>query len=186
MADYHSSAGKESLIICFLEPRHAAAPFKNSIFMIETSRLKIYLASDDEMQTFIDCQEDTVLRTAFGEMLEGSRRHPYEREWYAMWMIELKDGTHIGEISFKGLSEAMTTEIGYGISETWQGYGYATEAVKALLQWVDTATQVRQVEAETEDDNIASKRVLEKSGFLPTGNRGEEGPRYVRNKPLLS
>ncbi len=35
--------------------------------------------------------------------------------------------------------------------------------------------------AETEPGNIASQRVLEKAGFIPTGTNGEEGPRFVWN-----
>ena len=33
--------------------------------------------------------------------------------------------------------------------------------------------------AETDPDNIASQRVLEKAGFAPTGEQGEEGPRFL-------
>ena len=36
-----------------------------------------------------------------------------------------------------------------------------------------------QTEAETEDDNAASKRVLEKCGFIANGIIGKEGPRYA-------
>lgn len=35
--------------------------------------------------------------------------------------------------------------------------------------------------AETEPGNIASQRVLEKAGFIPTETNGEEGPRFVWN-----
>ena len=31
----------------------------------------------------------------------------------------------------------------------------------------------------TEADNLASQRVLEKAGFVPSGEYGEEGPRFV-------
>ena len=40
--------------------------------------------------------------------------------------------------------------------------------------------KVTRVEAETEPDNRASQRVLEKCGFLPSGTFGEEGPRFFR------
>ena len=50
-------------------------------------------------------------------------------------MIELKDGTHIGELCFKGLDSNGITEIGYGISEEYQRNGYATEALKAVRGW---------------------------------------------------
>ena len=38
------------------------------------------------------------------------------------------------------------------------------------------------ITAETDPSNIASRRVPEKSGFLPTGETGEEGPLFARRK----
>ena len=54
-----------------------------------------------------------------------------------------------------------------------------TEAVSAMARWAITQDGVKRVEAETEEENKASKRVLEKSGFAPNGVMGEEGPRYL-------
>lgn len=146
--------------------------------MIETNRLKIYAAYQDIMKQFIEAQTVDVLKTAYTEMLNGCLSHPDHWEWYAIWMIELKDGTHIGELCFKGLSANGIAEIGYGISEEYQNNGYATEAVKAVLEWAFAHSKVIAVEAETDPDNTASKRVLEKCGFDLNGIIGEEGPRW--------
>ena len=54
-----------------------------------------------------------------------------------------------------------------------------TEAVSAVVPWAAAQNGVRRIEAETEESNAASKRVLEKAGFVPTGRMGDEGPRYV-------
>ena len=147
--------------------------------MIETNRLKIYAASQEMMETFIEAQTVDVLKAAYNEMLNSCLSHPDQWEWYAVWMIELKDGTHIGELCFKGLSADGTAEIGYGISEEYQNNGYATEAVKAVLGWAFAHPEVAAVEAETDPDNTASKRVLEKCGFALNGVIGEEGPRWA-------
>ena len=96
-------------------------------------------------------------------------------------MIELKDGTHIGELCFKGLNEEGSTEIGYGIADNHQGHGYATEAVSALAEWALHQSGVTCVTAETEESNIASQKVLKKAGFVPTGQVGEEGPVFARS-----
>ena len=147
--------------------------------MIETNRLKIYAATQEIMEQFIESQTVDELKIAYTEMLNGCLNNPDQWEWYAIWMIELKDGTHIGELCFKGLDSDGIAEIGYGISEEYQNNGYATEAVKALIQWVFTAPQVIAIEAETESENTASIRVLEKCGFKLNGKIGEEGPRYT-------
>ena len=150
--------------------------------MIQTERLNIHIASDDEMRDFIAAQELDVLREAYTEMLDGALAHPNERAWYAMWMIELRDGTHVGELCFKGVSPNGAVELGYGIDDRYQRRGYATEAVTAVAAWAAQQDGITRAEAEAEEDNIASLRVLEKSGFVPTGERGEEGPRFVWKK----
>ena len=147
--------------------------------MIETNRLKIYSASQELMETFIEAQTIDVLKEAYTEMLNGCLAHPDKWDWYAIWMIELKDGTHIGELCFKGLSVDGIAEIGYGISEEYQNNGYATEAVRAVLEWAFSQPEVVTIEAETDSDNTASKRVLEKCGFALNGIIGEEGPRWA-------
>lgn len=148
--------------------------------MIEAKRLKIYPAAREQMEAFIAAETDAELKKAYTEMLEGCIQHPDQWEWYAMWMIELRDGTHIGDLCFKGLGENGVVEIGYGILEEYQGQGYATEAVGAAVHWALQQPGVKRVEAETEPDNRASRRVLEKCGFLPTGTFGEEGPQFFR------
>ena len=148
--------------------------------MIETERLRIYPASREQMEEFIAAQTADVLKAAYAEMLNGCLEHPDQWEWYAIWMIELKDGTHVGELCFKGLSEDGSAEIGYGIAEEYQGCGHATEAVSALVVWALQQADVSRIEAEAEEDNAASIRVLEKVGFTETGIMGEEGPRYEK------
>lgn len=147
--------------------------------MVETERLKIYPASKEQMEAFIEAQTVDVLKAAYTEMLNGCIEHSEQWDWYAIWMIELKNGTHIGELCFKGLSSDGVAEIGYGINDEYQGYGYATEAVKAVSEWAFKQPNVTALEAETNEDNISSKRVLDKCGFVPNGTVGEEGPRYT-------
>ncbi len=147
--------------------------------MLETTRLRIYAASEEQMKAFIAAQTADALAAACTEMLDGCLSHPDQWEWYAIWMIELKDGTHIGELCFKGIDECGSVETGYGIAEDYRGLGYATEAVTALVRWAAAQKKVKQIEAETEESNAASKRVLEKVGFIPNGEMGVEGPRYV-------
>lgn len=146
---------------------------------IQTERLNIHLADDDEMQELIAKESNADLRRAYTEMLTLSQEKPDYREWYAVWLIDLSSGERIGDACFKGLSTEGVTEIGYGIRREYWGKGYMTEAVKAMTQWAFDRPGVRQIEAETEADNLASQKVLIHAGFKPTGTNGEEGPRFI-------
>ena len=148
--------------------------------VIETKRLMIHSASQDEMLRFIEKQTDEILIKAYREMLQGCLEQPHEWDWYAIWFIERKDGSHVGDLCFKGLQADGSVEIGYGITEECQGHGYATEAVDAVTAWALKQLGVCRVDAETEPENRASQRVLEKCGFVPSGIMGEEGPRFCK------
>ena len=147
--------------------------------MIENERIRIYPAEHEQMKSIIFAEKDDELKKAYCEMLEGCLAHPDQWDWYAMWMIEKTDGTHIGDLCFKGLKENGNPEIGYGVLDEYQGQGYATEAVKLALKWAFDHPGVAAVEAESDPDNAASQRVLKKCGFLATGEIGEEGPRFI-------
>lgn len=154
--------------------------------MIETKRLNIYVASKEQMEKLIALQTDEGLKAAYTEMLNGCLKYPEKWAWYATWMVELKDKTHVGELSFKGLDENGITEIGYGILSEYQNNGYATEAVQAVCDWALSQTNVNAVEAEAEQNNKASMRVLEKCGFAALGKVGKEGPRFVLSAPKIT
>lgn len=146
--------------------------------LVETSRLRIVLASDAEMTRLIAEEKDEEMKQAYREMLDGCLREPQNRRWFAAWFIELKSGERIGDLCFKGISRDGMVEIGYGLNPDNRGFGYATEAVRAMTEWAAAQPGVCVMEAETDPDNIASQRVLEKSGYHPTGEIGEEGPRF--------
>ena len=90
--------------------------------------------------------------------------------------------SYIGNLSFKGPAQDNVVEIGYGILPDQEGKGYTTEAVQAMTQWAFGNADVVFVEAETEPENRASRRILEKCGFVLNG----EGPRFVLEKPLTN
>ncbi|MCR5439501.1 MAG: GNAT family N-acetyltransferase [Selenomonas sp.] len=132
------------------------------------------------MEQIIAGQTDEELKKAYQEMLDGYMAHPEQGEWYAIWLMTGQDGVQVGDLCFKGRNEDGSVEIGYGIKDEFQGQGYATEAVRAAVDWALKQVGVLRVEAEAELDNTASQRVLAKCGFVPNGIIGEEGPRYER------
>ena len=148
---------------------------------VETERMYLYPLSDEEMRLVIEKESDSEMKQAYTEMLEGCLSNPDKRIWYAIWNMELKNDpeTIAGDFCFKGLGDDGVIEIGYGLKEEYRHYGYMTEAVKVITEWALSQDGVKQVEAETDAENIASQKVLFRTGFIRNGKVGEEGPRFV-------
>ena len=72
------------------------------------------------------------------------------------------------------ISACRSIGIGYCFDEPAWGKAYATEAVRAMLQWAYGALDLNRVEAELDTRNAASARVLEKLGFEREGLRRED------------
>ena len=87
----------------------------------------------------------------------------------------------IGTVSPKGPPNGDgTVEIVYGIVASHQGQGYATEATRALLDWVCRDPRTRRIIAETMP-RPASIAVMEKCGMTFLGEGAEPGAvRYAR------
>lgn len=150
---------------------------------LKTPRLLLRPLSDAALAALMASVQphDAELAAAYGDMLRGSRTHPETRLWYTAWGVWLHGNTQmIGDMCFKGPSERP--EIGYGLLNAYQNRGYATEAARALCAWALAQPNVTAVEAETDPGNAASQRVLQKLGFVPTGETGEEGPRFRLKK----
>lgn len=159
---------------------------KKKKYMVKTKRLVLRVMSDTETETLMKSADSEDLRDAYGEMLAGCQSDPEHRVWYAPWKISLKeDGTVIGDLCFKGPARDHAVEIGYGIDPEFTGNGYTTEAVRAMTQWAFSQEGVTFVEAETDPENKASQRILEKCGFSPDGE-GVEGPRFVLEAPMTN
>ena len=149
--------------------------------MIKTKRLNLSIATDEEMKQLILVETNEAIKQAYTEMLEGCQAHPTQRMWYAVWFLNVSDGSveTIGDLSFKGITNDGMVEIGYGIHTQYEGNGYMTEAVEALARWAASQPTVTRVEAETDPENIASQKVLTKAGFVANGDMGKEGPRFT-------
>lgn len=83
------------------------------------------------------------------------------------WFLQF-DGVVVGECGTHGpADESGTVEIGYGLAGPYRGRGLATEACTAMADWLLARPGIERVLASTNPGaNPASRRVLEKSGFV--------------------
>ncbi|CAN5450806.1 GNAT family N-acetyltransferase [soil metagenome] len=84
------------------------------------------------------------------------------------FLIEHED---LGPVGVIGLFEDgdLAPETGYWIGRDYWGRGFATEALEGALVWASRKWRKRALVAGHFADNPASGRVLEKAGFLYTG-----------------
>lgn len=152
---------------------------------VTTDRLSITPMCGAELSALIEETDKTDKETAdaYRDMLNGAAENPDKFLWYTAWKITSKEsGEMLGDLCFKGMPENRQPEIGYGIIEKFRCNGYATEAVYAMCKWALDMQNAAAVEAETAPDNETSQRVLTKVGFIPTGESGKEGPRFILKK----
>ena len=99
-----------------------------------------------------------------------------DEERFGIWtLIERETGTVVGDIGFRGPPGADgTVEIGYCVIPDRRRRGFATEAARALIEWVLRQPGVHAVVAGCDRDNVASIRTLERLGFSRTGEANSE------------
>jgi [ribosomal protein S5]-alanine N-acetyltransferase len=95
--------------------------------------------------------------------------------YYTFWTSILKqENIMVGDLCFKGEpNENGEIEIGYGTYPAFEGKGYMTEAVGAMIKWAFAQPNVQAVTAQTDPSNIASQKILEKNNFIQYGQTDE-------------
>jgi RimJ/RimL family protein N-acetyltransferase len=83
------------------------------------------------------------------------------------FLIALPNDTPIGVCSVMRLGDAP--EVGYWLGVPFWGKGFATEAVRALIDFAFGELELDALAAGARVSNPASRRVLEKCGFQWTG-----------------
>ncbi|MEA5013500.1 MAG: GNAT family N-acetyltransferase [Candidatus Limiplasma sp.] len=87
-----------------------------------------------------------------------------KKKYPLVYGIEAKEtGTLIGDILLCPIPEGI--EVGYAVSEKYQGHGYAAEALAPFAGWAKQTLGLSTLYGEAKKSNIASWRTLEKAGF---------------------
>ncbi len=84
----------------------------------------------------------------------------------------------VGSACFKSEPKDGKVEIGYGVASLHRCRGHATAAVALMVMEAFASSQVDTVLASCSPKNVASRRVLQKCGFVVygLGTDDEEGP----------
>ncbi|MFI0724465.1 GNAT family N-acetyltransferase [Streptomyces sp. NPDC021224] len=107
----------------------------------------------------------------------------YRPGWGVFAIQRSADGTALGGAGFHGPPDAGAVEIGYDLSASGRGEGWATDAARALCRWALGQPEVDRVLATTEPGNGASQAVLGRVGFVRVADRGELWAYELRDLP---
>jgi RimJ/RimL family protein N-acetyltransferase len=146
---------------------------------LETDRLTLRPFVEDDFDAIQAMRSDAeVARYLYGETLSPDETRSLlaqkmaapawtsEGDWLSVAAVERASGVTVGDVSLRWVSERdRTAEVGFVFDPVHQGKGFATEAARALVDWVFTAAGFHRVIGRTEARNTASARVLEKLGM---------------------
>lgn len=139
-------------------------------------------ASDPEVTRYLpwrphrDVEETRTFLSHLLSAMESGRT--------SAWVIESREDRRLMGLTTMNIASArendlLSTEqerqqyykvlIAYHLAQSEWGRGYATEAVRALVDWALSQSQVVRVWTVVDIDNAASVRVLEKLGMVREG-----------------
>ena len=106
----------------------------------------------------------------------------YKDTHFYGWAIEF-EGILVGTIgAYDYDPEANSIEVGISITRTFWGHGFATEALKAVLEYLTENEGIALVTAWCAKDNIGSTIALERAGMVPVrtepGGLEVDGEKY--------
>ena len=99
---------------------------------------------------------------------ERLRLHPGETSWWNWLIVERDTRRAAGSVAFAGQPDANDSVlIGYAMYPEFEGHGYATEAVRAMIGWAFHQHGVKLVRALAPVWNTPALRVAESVGMHP-------------------
>ena len=98
-------------------------------------------------------------------VVEGWLQQYKHKDFYEWAIVEKATGQLIGSIGLVGGGSRKCWEAGYCLGEQWWNLGYATEALRAVLDFAVKKVGYRRVMAKHAVENPASGRVMQKAGM---------------------
>ena len=128
---------------------------------LQTERLILTPCSDESLSTY--STREYELGPHIGMDLEKYKKDNSLLGWGVWLVIDNQTNKVIGDIGFKGKPNLdKSVEVGYGITSSEQNKGYATEALRSIIEWAFNSNLVNKIMAECLVENTPSIKVLEK------------------------
>jgi RimJ/RimL family protein N-acetyltransferase len=143
---------------------------------ITTMRLVLKAPGEGDIPRLVQLANNRTVAESLASM-----PHPYNEECAREWLagksgsradghsfgiyLNIPEPAFIGIIGFGAPDDRGQSDLGYWVGEPYWGRGYATEAVRAVLEYGFSLDGITQMLGDCRITNVGSRRVLEKSGF---------------------
>lgn len=128
--------------------------------------------SDPEVARYQSWEAPYTLAQAAAFLEEMKNTQPgTPGEWYQIAIERKSTPGLIGDCAFHILAhDPRQAEIGFSLARAYQRQGYATEAVRRLLESLFSELDLHRVTATCDAENTASARLLERVGMRREGH----------------
>jgi RimJ/RimL family protein N-acetyltransferase len=142
-----------------------------------TERLLLRRSVADDAETISAYRSDPAVHAMQGwdrtdpdgvraEIEEMANRKPGEAGGWVQFTVEARDGGIVGDVGLSPADgETGVIKVGYTVDPRFQSRGFATEAVKALVDYAFTTLDADIVRAYAGAENTPSIRVMQKVGM---------------------
>ncbi len=145
--------------------------------MLEGKAINLRVAEKDDLPLLADWFSNLDVLGQYNTLRQMSRTEAEKMFDNAsdmtLFIIEKKDGTKIGFIGHFHVLHLGTgtkqVEVGYTLIPAERGKGYGTEALAVMVDYLFLSKEIMRVQAQTDQRNRASQKVLEKAGFKKEG-----------------
>lgn len=168
-----------------------------SALRLETRRLLLREWRNDDVEGWVAMNGDERVMAFFpstydrvhAEASAAKLRAALERDGYGWWIMDVRHGpSFAGVIALQDVPfEAPFTpalEIGWRLIYDAWGHGYATEGAMVALRFAFDTLGRNEVVAYTAENNVRSRRVMERLGMTHGSEDDFEHPRLAVGHPL--
>jgi len=124
-------------------------------------------ANDDEVTRFMRWPTHKDVEVSQNVMQQFVDSYKDDSSYH--WGICLIDGEMIGSIGAVVTEIDYSANVGYCICRKWWSKGYTSEALKALINYMFTNTDIERLEAYHAAENAASGKVMLNAGMAHEG-----------------
>ncbi|NKF51793.1 GNAT family N-acetyltransferase [Shewanella sp. WXL01] len=115
-----------------------------------------------------DVEDEQTIRRKFEQRLELPEFD--SGEWFSLAIERIDTRELVGITGFCcDCPQSQRAEVGYVIAPEFQGLGFASESLEAVIDWGAHQFSIRKFVAHCAAANLESQRVLQKSGFMQEG-----------------